>query len=145
MIRRDPKGFTLIELLIVIAIIGILAAVALPMYRAQTLKAKIAEVTNTMGTIASAVDVYYQDTLSWPLACANPLVLQTNLGVNVPTSRATLSTAGSPTVVTAILQNISASNPQLDGNTITLFASTSTGGTIRWTWGGTLDPFYRPK
>jgi prepilin-type N-terminal cleavage/methylation domain-containing protein len=42
---RKTKGFTLIELLIVIAIIGILAAIAIPMYRTQTIKARLTEVT----------------------------------------------------------------------------------------------------
>ena len=66
MLRRE-KGFTLIELLIVIAIIGILAAIAIPMYKTQTIKAKLTEVTNGMSNVASAVAAYMQETGGWPM------------------------------------------------------------------------------
>src|SRR5512139_1994416 len=79
MLRRE-KGFTLIELLIVIAIIGILAAIAIPMYKTQTIKAKMTEVTNGMSNIGSAVAAYMQETNSWPSA-PDKLRIQSSLGV----------------------------------------------------------------
>lgn len=57
--RRIQKGFTLIELMIVIAIVGILAAVALPAYQNYTQRAKFTEVINATQGVKGAVETCY--------------------------------------------------------------------------------------
>jgi prepilin-type N-terminal cleavage/methylation domain-containing protein len=84
---RNTKGFTLIELMIVIAIIGILAAIAIPMYRTQTCKAKLTEVTNAMSAVASAISAYYNEKGELPANINNQTRLLNSLGVNTAVGR----------------------------------------------------------
>src|SRR5437763_2199623 len=54
------KGFTLIELMIVVAIIGILAAIAIPAYQDYTIRSKVTELINAAGVCKTSVAEYYQ-------------------------------------------------------------------------------------
>lgn len=58
--KQNQKGFTLIELMIVVAIIGILAAVALPAYQNYTKKAKFTEVVMGASSLKTQIDVCFQ-------------------------------------------------------------------------------------
>jgi type IV pilus assembly protein PilA len=64
--KRLNSGFTLIELMIVVAIIGILAAVAIPQYQNYVARAQVAEGLALASGVKSAVTEYYMETGSWP-------------------------------------------------------------------------------
>jgi type IV pilus assembly protein PilA len=146
--KRGQKGFTLIELLIVIAIIGILAAIAIPMYRAQTLKAKISEVTNSVSHVASSSGAWFNETDgTWP-TCGTVAAIQSTLGVTVPIryiSGMSATGASGNMIITATLANLSAVSPVIDGKTMILTSDILTDGSIRWVWSGTLPAGFLPR
>ena len=75
---RDNKGFTLIELLIVVVIIGILAAIAIPKYSSMKEKSFIATVTSDLKHLASMQETYHGDSLAY----ATDVTALTNLTVS---------------------------------------------------------------
>ena len=64
--KKVQQGFTLIELMIVVAIIGILAAIAIPAYQDYTIRAQVSEGLNLSGGAKAALTEFYQDRGVWP-------------------------------------------------------------------------------
>ena len=64
--KTIQKGFTLIELMIVVAIIGILAAIAIPAYQDYTIRAQVTEGLNLAGAVKAAVAETSRSTGAWP-------------------------------------------------------------------------------
>src|SRR5262249_41511414 len=64
--KKVQQGFTLIELMIVVAIIGILAAIAIPAYQDYTVRSKVTEMINAAGVCKTSVAEYYQSLGAFP-------------------------------------------------------------------------------
>jgi type IV pilus assembly protein PilA len=108
--KRMQQGFTLIELMIVVAIIGILAAVALPAYQDYTIRAKMSEVILAMSACRTSITEVYQSGGTPPGA--------NNWGCEAVASKYVGGLATDENgIITATVQNIS---PDVNGSLVTL-------------------------
>ena len=135
--NKLQKGFTLIELMIVVAIIGILAAIAIPAYQDYIARSQMSEPVSLMSGMKTPLAEFYADRGAFPSALAS--VTDTTGGKYTATiTGAPTGTAGYTLTATMMATGI---NKNIQGKTVTL---TTTGGTS-WTCnGGTVADKYLP-
>jgi type IV pilus assembly protein PilA len=133
-VTSDQKGFTLIELMIVVAIIGILAAIAIPAYQSYTVRAQVTEGLNLAAAAKTAVAETYASNGAWPATNASAGM---DVAANINGKYVTSVTIGAGGQITIAYGNQATT---IAGKTMTLTPYTSANNDISWQCGDHAMP-----
>lgn len=137
---KREQGFTLIELMIVVAIIAILAAIALPAYQDYVARSQVTEATSLSTGAKLAITTYYADHGGFPADNAEAGMADPADISGKYVQSLTVSAGG---LVTVEFDPAEAS-AKISGTPFTLQADDTSGGSLVWECGG-VDPKYLPS
>ena len=129
--KKVQQGFTLIELMIVVAIIGILAAIAIPAYQDYTIRAQVSEGMNLSAAAKAAVTEFFQDRGTFP---ANNLDAGLSAANTISGNYVSQVAVGNTTgLITMTYSNTNQQEANAAINTATLILSPLTNaGSVDW-------------
>jgi type IV pilus assembly protein PilA len=132
MLKQSQSGFTLIEMMIVVAIIAILAALAIPSYQNYTIRAQVTEGLNLAGDWQLAIAEFYAANNAWPS--------QADLTTMAPSVGTYVSSITVASGVITITYGTPQSNQQLAGAILTLVPYTDANDDVLWQCGLAAPP-----
>lgn len=142
--KKVQQGFTLIELMIVVAIIGILAAVAIPAYQDYTTRAQVTEAVELLGGLKTPLTEYASDKGAWPTKIIPPPGTTVGATEIVGTLVGRYATITDTVTGTFPAGTTTATMTSGQANTKTVKFVTADGGTT-WTCNtGTVDKKWMP-